>query len=216
MATLPTRIMLIVVSALVVAATVGAATNEDFFIKLKEDETSPVVDWNKNASACMINVRLIYDFVIRDETKSLYDFHFNLVSCKSRDSTTCKDISKDWPKCQNLCNLENRFASCFKLTADGNGKFIYVDLALSKKKHYPDSKTQDLYFGMKMRSPVSEDEKSISTPFLVSSDDCSSNNGLGIGIAAGIGALILAALSAAGYCIKKKRDGGANAVPCLS
>ena len=157
--------------------------NENFKVSLREDESSPVVDWNKNESACIINVRLIYDFDIRDKKKSLYDFHFNLVSCEGKDTSTCKDVSLDWPKCQNLCNLENEFASCFKLTANGEGKFIYADLALSQKKHYPEPETKNLYFGLKMHSPLSE-EKSISPPFLVSSENCS--GGLPTGIIAAI------------------------------
>merc|ERR1739838_1212744 len=84
--------------------------NQNFAINLRED--SPVVDWNKNESACMINVRLIYDFSIpiSDPLKSLYDFHFNLLSCDNKDESSCKDISQDWPKCQNLCNLQNKFS----------------------------------------------------------------------------------------------------------
>ena len=121
------------------------------------------------ADTCGVTIVQLYDVVIKDTNKSIYDYYVYLEECDKNESQNCKAISKAYPKCGLRCFLNNddTYRDAFSLTLDGNDDIIVLSLTLNKTLL-----KRDLHFSLVVNPRLEPDNQSRSTAFIVSADIC--------------------------------------------
>ena len=122
-----------------------AICSDDFRLVLRDyAENKPSYPLNSTlkidrnyANICVITIVQLYDVVIKDINKSIYDYYVYLEVCDNKETRNCTAISKAFPHCSSSsCFLGNNdsYHDAFSLRLDGNDDVIVLNLTMNKYK----------------------------------------------------------------------------------